>query len=299
MLSNMVWRPEPQYDQSLIVAISFVLQAIVTGVIFGYLRSKSLASKTVMDLVNIVFLSWLILTAICKVVICVVLDTWSDCGHLVAIIVALVNYIIIQNVILETLAIFVIQFCLVMHPWLLESNRFETWIKYLVSFAIPFVSMMITIGLMSSFLSHPPSTYYHLRSQKATLFLAISSPALILRIILIAAVVITCISLQIGIKVSGRPLNHQSSNHVICVKDWGLTCAVYFILMFLSLQLKLFEFKSVTNVTLLYYVALRVYSHPAIVDYVLNRLPTLRALFNRLAVRSARIVGPADSQNAA
>ena len=109
--------------------------------------------------------------------------------------------------------------------------------------------------------------------------------------------VITCIALQIGIKLSGRPLNHQSSNHVISVKDWGFTCAVYFILVFLSLHLQLFKFKYVLNITLLFYVALRVYSHPAIVDYILNRQPSMRAFLNRLAVRSARMVRPAESQN--
>ena len=75
MMLNMVWISEPHYEQSLMVEVSFVMQAMLTGVIFGYLKSKSLAAKTVMDLVNMTFLAFLLAAAFWKVIMIVASET--------------------------------------------------------------------------------------------------------------------------------------------------------------------------------------------------------------------------------
>ena len=60
MFNDLVWKSEPEYVNLLIVVTSVVLQAIFTAIIINYLKSKPPATKTVMDVVNIVYLSWLL-----------------------------------------------------------------------------------------------------------------------------------------------------------------------------------------------------------------------------------------------
>ena len=81
MFNDIVWRPEPQFGQQFIITSSVVLQALFTSMIIGYLKSKPPATKTVMDLVNIVLLSWLMAGGISKAINVGVITLCSDSGH--------------------------------------------------------------------------------------------------------------------------------------------------------------------------------------------------------------------------
>ena len=148
--------------------------------------------------------------------------------------------------------------------------------------------------------SDPPMAYYLLRNQEATLTSSLqTSPTLALRIVIILVSFLSSLVMQIWIKISGRQVSgQQSSNNVVRFRDLGLSFTVYFILLFLSLELKLFQIRLVTNFTLLFYVALRACSHTSVISYIQNR-PALRALVNAYAVREARSVMPMEIQNAA
>ena len=299
MASDMIWRVEPEYGQVFTVAALTVFQAIFIAIIVSYLRSKPTATKTVLDSVNIVFLSWLMVAGLSKASQCILINLWSDCGHMVAIIATGLDYTIVQIAILVTLAVVTIQFCIVMRPWLLESAAFEQAVKIVVIWTIPALSIIITATLLASG-SDPPMAYYLLRNKEVTLTSSLqTNPALALRIVIILVSFLSSLVMQIWIKISGRQVSgQQSSNNVVRFRDLGLSFTVYFILLFLSLELKLFQIRLVTNFTLLFYVALRACSHTSVISYIQNR-PALRALVNAYAVREARSVMPMEIQNAA